>query len=321
MKHMLAVVLLTCGVVIISAGAVPPGKTSSGFDRLRGLLGTWKGRDSGGSEMTSTFRIVADETSIMETIVRGDGNETIVRVYYVDNGVLMLTQYGTRGNQPRMRIDPKKTGERTFAFTMLDVTDPAGDNSVQIRDLMLEQRDRSSLAESWTVGTGRKDSVETAVLERTTLDVAGAGLEKMKTLLGSWKGKDGHGNGVDVTYSLVADGTALMESLDIGPSKENMVTLYTLSGGNTVLTHYCSMGNQPRMKLDGPKSDEQTLVYTYVDATNVKSDRDPRMHDLTIRLKDKDHFSQEWTLRIEGKTTSTVYEFERVKEAAQSSGW
>ena len=151
MKYILAVLLLMCGSVIIGGGAVPPGKTSSGFDRLKGLLGTWKGRDSGGNEMTSTFKIVADETSIMETIVRGDGNETIVRVYYVDNGVLMLTQYGTRGNQPRMRIDPKKSGEKTFAFMMLDVTDPAGENAVQIRDLILEQRDRSSLAESWTV--------------------------------------------------------------------------------------------------------------------------------------------------------------------------
>ena len=143
--------------------------------------------------------------------------------------------------------------------------------------------------------------METAALERSMLDNAGAGLEKMKNLLGSWKGKDGHGNEVDVTYTVVADGTALMESLDIGPSKENMVTLYTLSGGNTVLTHYCSMGNQPRMKLDGSKSDEKTLAFVYVDATNVKSDRDPRMHDLTIRFKDRDHFSQEWTLGSKGK--------------------
>jgi len=321
MKLKFALLLFACGCVVFSAVAARPGKTQSGFDRLKSLLGTWRGRDSGGNQTSATFRLVADETSIMETVVRGDASETIVRVYYVDNGTLMLTQYGLRGNQPRMRIDPKRTGEKTFAFTMLDVTDPAGEGDVQILDLILEQRDRSSLAESWTVRSGKKDSVETAVLERAMLDNAGAGLEKMRTLLGSWKGKDGHGNGVDVTYSLVADGTAIMESLDIGPSRENMVTLYTLSGGNTVLTHYCSMGNQPRMKLDGARSDETTLVYTYVDATNVKSERDPRMHDLTLRFKDKDHFSQEWTLLIEGKTTSTVYQFERVKEAAQSPGW
>jgi DICT domain-containing protein len=81
------------------------------------------------------------------------------------------------------------------------------------------------------------------------------------------------------------------------------------------------MGNQPRMKLDGSKSSENTIVYAYVDATNVKSDRDPRMHDLTLTFKDRDHFSQEWTLRIEGKNNTTVYEFERVKGPEQSQGW
>ncbi|HEX7571556.1 MAG TPA: hypothetical protein VF514_00580 [Bacteroidota bacterium] len=163
--------------------------------------------------------------------------------------------------------------------------------------------------------------METASLERSSLNNAGAGLEKMKSLLGSWKGRDAPGKSVDVTYTYVADSTAIMESLDIGATKENMVTVYTLDNGRTVLTHYCSMGNQPRMKLDGSKSSENMLVYGYVDATNVKSERDAKMHDLRLTFKDKDYFSQEWTLRIEGKDNSTVYEFERVKGAKEPSGW
>jgi hypothetical protein len=43
------------------------------------------------------------------------------------------------------------------------------------------------------------------------------------------------------------------------------------------------------------------------------------MHDLTNRFRVGNHFSQEWSLRIEGKSGSTVDEFERV--AGQSSGW
>jgi hypothetical protein len=103
-----------------------------------------------------------------------------------------------------------------------------------------------------------------------------SGFDRLKDLLGTWKGKDAHGNSVDVTYTCVADSTAIMESLDIGASRENMVTVYTLSSGNTLLT---------------------------------------------LTFKDKDHFSQEWILRIEWKDNSTVYEFERVKPAEQSSGW
>ena len=313
--------LALCLWCTLTALASPPGKTGSGFDRLRSFLGTWKGRDSQGNAVSSSFRMIADETAMMETLVRGDPGETIVRVYYVDNGTIMLTQYGTRGNQPRMKIDRQKSTETTYVFSLQDVTNTAGGGGTSFRDFVVDQKVRSLLTESWTVRNHGKDSVETAALERTSLDAGGAGLEKMKSLLGSWKGKDAHGNSVDVTYSLVADSSAIMESLDIGGSRENMVTVYSLNGGNTVLTHYCSMGNQPRMKLDGSKSSENTIVYAYVDATNVKSDRDPRMHDLTLTFKDRDHFSQEWTLRIEGKNNTTVYEFERVKGPEQSQGW
>ena len=311
-------VLLLCALATtLHSVAAPPGK--SGFDRLRTLLGAWKGHDSQGSGVTATFRLIGDETAIMENLVRGEAGESIVRVYYVDNGVVMLTQYGTRGNAPRMRIDRAGSGDTTMVFRLLDVTNSSQGDGTRIRDLILSPSGRSLLTESWTVRTNGVDSVETAVLSRTSLGEGGGALERMKSLLGTWKGKDARGNRVDVTYAMVADSTAMMESLDIGGTKESMVTVYTLDAGNTVLTHYCSMGNQPRMKLDAASSGDDVLVYRYVDATNVKSERDPRMHDLTLRFRDRDHFSQEWSLRMEGRNTSTVYEFERVKPAEQSS--
>ncbi len=45
------------------------------------------------------------------------------------------------------------------------------------------------------------------------------------------------------------------------------------------------------------------------------------MHDLTLTFNDRDHFSQGWFLRIDGKHNRTVFEFERVKGAGQPSGW
>jgi len=315
-----AVLFLFLLSAVTRAVAAPPSK--SGFEKLRALLGVWKGHDSQGSGVTATFRLIGDETAIMENLVRGEAGESIIRVYYVDNGTLMLTQYGTRGNQPRMKIDASRSSETEMVFRMLDVTNTAGGDGPRIRDLILSPSGKSLLTESWTVQARGVDSVETAVLARTSLGEGGAAIERMKSLLGTWKGKDQHGNRVDVTYSMVADSTAMMESLDIGGTKESMVTVYTLDGGNTVLTHYCSMGNQPRMKLDAASSSDDALMYRYVDATNVKSDRDPRMHDLTLRFRDRNHFSQEWFLRIEGKSTSAVYEFDRViAPREQSSSW
>jgi len=52
---------------------------------------------------------------------------------------------------------------------------------------------------------------------------------------------------VKATYTLVSGGTALMERLKSANEPE-MITLYSLDGDHLLVTHYCSMGNQPQMK-------------------------------------------------------------------------
>ena len=141
-----------------------------------------------------------------------------------------------------------------------------------------------------------------------------AHLEKLKSLVGEWKGADKDGKPVSVSYKLVSDGKALMETLGMGAHKEDMVTMYHLDGDQLMLTHYCSMGNQPRMR-DVESKDENTIAFSFVDATNLASSDDPHMHKVIFSLKDNDHFAQEWTMRSKGKDAYTAaFEFERVKQ-------
>ena len=44
---------------------------------------------------------------------------------------------------------------------------------------------------------------------------ANAGFEKMKTLVGDWKGKTAEGNHIAVTYRLVAAGSAIEEHMSV----------------------------------------------------------------------------------------------------------
>src|SRR5262245_4633797 len=79
-----------------------------------------------------------------------------------------------------------------------------------------------------------------------------AGLEKMKTLVGTWVEADKDGKPTDLVVSVIkltAGGTAVHETLFPGQDHE-MVSLYTVDGADLVMTHYCMLGNQPRMKAN-----------------------------------------------------------------------
>ena len=129
------------------------------------------------------------------------------------------------------------------------------------------------------------------------------GMEKLKSLVGTWEGKDKDGAPLEVTYKLVSAGTSLMETINHGAQKDNMVTIYHLDGDNLMMTHYCSMGNQPRMKESA--SDKSSLTFSFVDGTNMKSG-DPHMHKLVLSWSGDNSLTQEWTMRSEGKDTPPV---------------
>ena len=148
-----------------------------------------------------------------------------------------------------------------------------------------------------------------------TADVKGnAGFDKLKTLAGSWNGKDGDGKTVTASYKIVSAGTTIMETLDMAETPEAMVTMYHPNGQKLMMTHYCSMGNQPRMRAEKMSGDGSNLTFTMMDATNLASPKDPHMSKLVVMFKDADHFSQEWTMSQDGKTAHVAkFDFERKK--------
>lgn len=101
---------------------------------------------------------------------------------------------------------------------------------------------------------------------------------RMKTLVGSWQGVDPGGKPIDVSYKLVSEGTAIMELLGSEGHAESMVTMYHPDREGLMMTHYCSMGNQPRLKLDKARSTDSTLVFTFHDVTNMQSPEEAHIH-------------------------------------------
>jgi hypothetical protein len=135
--------------------------------------------------------------------------------------------------------------------------------------------------------------------------------EKMKSLVGTWEGREGD-QPVSVTYTLVSNGTSLMESLN-GAHDTNMVTMYAPDGDSIVATHYCAMGNQPRMRAAAPVDSAAGKVdFQFVDATNVKGG-ETVMRRLVVTFQDADHFQQAWTARANGKDQTSDFVYTRKK--------
>jgi hypothetical protein len=140
--------------------------------------------------------------------------------------------------------------------------------------------------------------------------------EKFKQLEGEWTGRELTGQKTEmeihVKYKVSSGGSAVVETIFPGGEHE-MVTVIHPDGDNILLTHYCMLGNQPQMKADG-KSDDKTVPFQFVKATNMKSDKDMHMHDVTFTFVDKDTIKTEWTHYMDGKSAGkVVFELKRKK--------
>lgn len=129
-----------------------------------------------------------------------------------------------------------------------------------------------------------------------------AEFEKLKSLVGTWTGKAKmHGDkeeNVKITYGLTAGGTAILEKFSPGTSHE-MATIYNVEDGRLCMTHYCMLGNAPKMRLKGSTKD--SLSFEMKGKEGISSDKEMHMHSLTITWKDADHISTGWTSYNDGK--------------------
>ena len=130
--------------------------------------------------------------------------------------------------------------------------------------------------------------------------------ELVKGLVGTWQGNKQVLDGqeiITVEYTETANGTAVVERLYPGTSKE-MVSIYSQDGHHMVMTHYCLLGNQPRMKTGSPVTGN-SITLSYIDGTGMRSLHDKHMHELTLTLIDDRHMHHEWTVFENGRETVT----------------
>lgn len=142
-----------------------------------------------------------------------------------------------------------------------------------------------------------------------------AEFDKLKALVGTWKGTAQKGEGKPMKainrFELTSGGTAILEKIGEGADKQ-MISVYCAENGKLVMTHYCSVGNQPKMSL--VKSTDNSLVFAMKGTEGIGSAKDMHMHAMTITWKDADHITEDWSMYVDGKSQgSCPFELTRVK--------
>jgi hypothetical protein len=129
-----------------------------------------------------------------------------------------------------------------------------------------------------------------------------ARFEKLKTLVGEWVKADKDGKPTDevlTVFKLTGGGTALQETIHPNSPME-MVSVYHMDGTDLVLTHYCMLGNQPRMKADA-KSTDKEIAFKFDGGTNLKPEKDMHIHEGSIKWIDADTIEWSWQAYMDGK--------------------
>jgi hypothetical protein len=151
------------------------------------------------------------------------------------------------------------------------------------------------------------------VPKTTSSENATAAFERLKSLVGNWEGETPMGK-VRERYELASDGHVLLEHTAVEGLHEDMITTYYVDGDKLLLTHYCSLGNQPQMQAKNGDLATGSIAFGFIGAGNLASGQDRHMHSADFKLVDNDHYASNWTLFENGKPSTKVSaQYTRVK--------
>lgn len=135
--------------------------------------------------------------------------------------------------------------------------------------------------------------------------------EQMKSLVGTWEGKNSMGDPVEVSYRVTSGGVIMSEiQSEMKGQHEDMISMIHMDGGRLLLTHYCAVGNQPRMQAS-LSPDGKTITFEFLDATNLASPDAGHMQRVVFTFIDSNHHTEEWRFVDHGKAMVELFDLQK----------
>lgn len=117
-------------------------------------------------------------------------------------------------------------------------------------------------------------------------------IDRVKSLEGEWEMVDDQGQRrVASVFKVGSGGSAVREVMFPGSDHE-MTNVYHMDGPTLVLTHYCAVGNQPRMRAVAGSPNR--IEFRFDSVTNWAGGGQTYMGQMTLEFVDADHIVERW---------------------------
>jgi hypothetical protein len=158
MKTSFSVALLGLAMLgrLFAAQPDQPYQGSVEFERMKSLVGTWKGRTDmgeGPTEFTVEYRLVSGGSAIQERIFAGTPKE-MVTMYHDKQGKLALTHYCMLRNQPGMLLKSSDKKSLQFDFDANCGIDAKAE--MHMHSLSITFDDADTITQDWKLFEGSK---------------------------------------------------------------------------------------------------------------------------------------------------------------------
>jgi hypothetical protein len=137
--------------------------------------------------------------------------------------------------------------------------------------------------------------------EPATPEKARAAFERLKSLSGTWEGRSTKGWTETLRYQVIAGGSVVLETSFEAHPGEQMATAFHMDGDRLRLTHYCVAKNQPRLEATSFEDGGRTVVFTFVDGSNIPTRDRGHMDKAIFRFEGPDRMTSHWTWYQDGK--------------------
>tara|TARA_E500000318_G_scaffold5545_1_gene5650 strand:- start:519 stop:1118 length:600 start_codon:yes stop_codon:yes gene_type:complete len=136
-------------------------------------------------------------------------------------------------------------------------------------------------------------------------------MSKIEALEGEWEMQDENGDWMTASvFSVSSNGSVVREIMFPGSPSE-MTNLYHMDGTDAVVTHYCAIGNQPRMVAKGLSKtpDGPAIEYAFDSVSNLRPDHDHVMGSLRVVFLGDDRIRQDWISMDKSGATANEMSF------------
>ncbi|HXW91232.1 MAG TPA: hypothetical protein VEK33_11860 [Terriglobales bacterium] len=132
-------------VVLFTTLALAAAESSTAFEKLKSLEGSWLGKTPAGQTVQVSNRVTSGGSVLMSEIT---GHEDMITMFHMDGDRLLMTHYCAAGNQPRMAATVSPDG-KTITFDFIDATNLLPSQGGHMQRVVFTLIDADHHTEDW----------------------------------------------------------------------------------------------------------------------------------------------------------------------------